>query len=250
MTMSQKTIYILVLLALTLFASPVEQFFEEAERATHSGDYALALQKLELARQDGFDGARLHYNLGNIHARLGHHGLAIGHYLKAQEEMPGSLELRNNLNYVRSLRKDRFETAETTRVLKTIFFWHYDIPWHLRLRCLLWPMPLLFLCAAILLWKRPAWLRWSLLALLCWCLAFGISTGLSSYQRSHSTRAVVAVAETHPRKGDGENYANAFSAPIHDGTELVVLRSRGGWSQIQLPNGLSGWLPDTDIFFI
>ena len=251
----KKILILLSLLASCVFAlaatdEGMERLCQEAEAATQAGDWDGAIRKWEAAAAAGLDGGRLHYNLGNLYARQQRHGLAIAHYLKAQRLMPGNLDLANNLRYVRSLRQDRFEAPESTRVLRTLFFWHYDLPPALRLRLAVWPLPLLALAAAILLWRRPLWLRWTAAALLLWCLAFAISAGLSHRHARHGGTAVIVAAEATPRKGDDASYAPAFSAPLHDGAEVAVRRRRGGWTEIRLPNGLTGWLPDTDLTLI
>ena len=228
----------------------LEKVCLEAEAAAQAGDLDAAIQKWEAATAMGLDGGRLHYNLGNLHARQRHYGHAIAHYLKAQRRMPGNLDLANNLRYVRSQRQDNFEAPESTRVLRTLFFWHYDLSPALRLRLALWPVPLLALAAAFLLWRRPLWLAWSAALLALWCAAFALSAGLSHWNESRHGVAIVVAAETTPRKGDDATYAAAFNAPLHDGAEVTVTRRRAGWTEVRLPNGLTGWLPDADLAFI
>ncbi len=251
----KKTLFLLfLLLSCAVFAaSPdenLERLCHEAEAATQAGDLDTAIQKWEAVAAQGLDGGRLHYNLGNLYARQQRYGLAIAHYLKAQRRMPGNLDLANNLRYVRSLRQDHFEAPEATRVLRTLFFWHYDLSPALRLRLALWPMPLLALAAALLLWRRPLWLKCTAALLALWCLAFAASASLSHWNESRHGEAIVIAAETTPRKGDSDTYAAAFNAPLHDGAEVTVTRRRAGWTEIRLANGLTGWLPDTDLAFI
>lgn len=101
--------------------------------------------------------------------------------------------------------------------------------------------------AIILIWKRPAWLRILTALLLLAAIAFGTSSAVSIYAAHHQCSAVILAKETYPRKGDGLSYDHAFDAPIHAGTEVTILRQRGDWYEIELPNHLTGWLPDGDL---
>jgi uncharacterized protein YgiM (DUF1202 family) len=55
------------------------------------------------------------------------------------------------------------------------------------------------------------------------------------------------ATEAQPRIGDGNSYAPAFDTPIHAGTEVTILRRRGDWLEIELPNHFTGWLPNKDL---
>ena len=85
-----------------------------------------AAELLEAEANSGLRNGPLFYNLGNIYFRLGDIGRAILNYRKAECYMPGDANLMRNLSIARRMRKDKVEIQESTRVMKTLFFWHYD----------------------------------------------------------------------------------------------------------------------------
>ena len=45
------------------------------------------------------------------------------------------------------------------------------------------------------------------------------------------------------RSGDGASYPSRYEQPVHAGSEVHVLAERGGWSEVELADGKSGWVP-------
>ena len=62
--------------------------------------------------------------------------------------------------------------------------------------------------------------------------------------------AVGSASEVTVRQGDSDGYRPALDAPVHAGTEVEVLECRGSWSQVRLPDGLSGWLPNHSLIIL
>ncbi len=184
----------------------------------------------------------LYYNLGNTCARLDDLPNAIANYRRALLYTPNDADLRANLQYARTLRQDHFAEAAQSRVLKTLFFWHYDLSFQSRLFLALF-FGLFFWLNAIVLFKwRPLWLKCTLAVFAIAYVAGAVSLACSVYDNAHRVIGVVNTAEVMPRQGDSEGYAPALDAPIHAATEVRVLATRGKWCQIELPNGVSGWI--------
>ena len=59
---------------------------------------------------------------------MGDLGRAILNYRRAQLLLPGDPDLLSNLEYARSRRADKIPEPEPRLLLKTLFFWHYDVP--------------------------------------------------------------------------------------------------------------------------
>jgi hypothetical protein len=50
------------------------------------------------------------------------------------------------------------------------------------------------------------------------------------------------------REGNGTSYPTRLDLPLSAGVEVVVKRHRGDWMQVELANGLTGWLRASDIY--
>lgn len=198
-----------------------------------------------LIADGNYSNGKIYYNLGNTYAQLENWPQAIASYRRAQTFLPHNRQLQANLQYARAQRQDHFPAPEENSVLQTLFFWHYDFSFHTRL----WTAVLLsvafWAAALLLLWFRPAWLKAVAALLLLGTLTFGTSSLISIYnlRRAHPAVIVAKGQEgINARKGDGNSYAAAFDAPLHAGTEVSILRTRGDWCEIALPNHETGWL--------
>ena len=62
--------------------------------------------------------------------------------------------------------------------------------------------------------------------------------------RTHdSIRAIRPIKDgVIARKGDGENYAPAFTKPLPEGSEFRLLQARADWVLIELPGAQQGWI--------
>ena len=87
-----------------------------------------------------------------------------------------------------------------------------------------------------------------LLALL-WMSA-GTSVVLESWNRSHVLEGVTVQDDITVRKGNGEASAAAFREQLHEGVEFIILEERPGWYRIELPDGNSGWIRQSQVAVI
>ena len=258
--MIRSILVILLCLAASMTdASLAEKFLHQAynngrdalEAVQTSPDDARELWKASQIRYEDalacYENGQIYYNLGNTYAQLDDIPHAILNYRRAQYFLPHNRQLQANLQYVRSKRQDPFEEPEASGVLETLCFWHYDLTFHFRLWAAILLNTSFWAAALALLWRRPTWLKATAIVLLLGTLAFGGSVLTSAYSFRHAHPAVIMVPEAQPRIGDGNSYAPAFDTPIHAGTEVTILRRRGDWLEIELPNHFTGWLPATDL---
>src|SRR5262249_36051530 len=63
------------------------------------------------------------------------------------------------------------------------------------------------------------------------------------FERGHGADAVV-VESSVLRAADSANAPAAMSAPVPAGVEVTVVERRGGWTDVALASGATGWLPD------
>ena len=211
------------------------------------GEFSSALNAFQVARHAGLRSAALYYNMGNAHFRLGSLGRAVASYRRSQMLDPRSVDVKANLDHVRTMVGTRDTLAAlgvvnpvdmplkylSPREIEAVFYAAYY---------------LLVLAFLGLLFFRGAMRRRSLYALIVFAVLALMSYSISAHAVSrfrHSAEAVVIDKEVELRSGPG----NAFEriATLRDGVE-VKLKSRSAmWVEVELPTGEVGWLMDTDI---
>ncbi|HSM59345.1 MAG TPA: tetratricopeptide repeat protein, partial [Longimicrobiales bacterium] len=90
-------------------AGAQEDIFREGSRLSQEGQYQAALEAWERIREAGYESAALHFNLGNVHFKLGHLGPAILEYERAERLAPGDQDVAENLRLARSVTADDIE---------------------------------------------------------------------------------------------------------------------------------------------
>jgi tetratricopeptide (TPR) repeat protein len=235
--------------AADLFSQAKEYFRQANEQAQVDADAArelyrkAALRFERIAREGDIHNGRLYYNIGNAYFRMADVGRAIVNYRRAALFTPNDPNLRQNLDYARTRRIDRIEEKQRTRVLKTLFFWHYDLAPRTRLLLFTLASGLLWTGAAVALFRRRAALRWTVLVCALLTAAMLGSLLVDLVQSSRNVAGVVVASEVVARKGDGETYERAFEEPLHAGTEFTLIESRADWEQVELADGSRCWLP-------
>jgi len=219
--------------------SRAEEIFSEALALSEErGDSNIVESKLaeaafafEACAAAGIQEGRAFYNAGNAWFKVGEIGRAIAAYRHALAYLPFDEEVRANLEAARALRVDALgEGSGRTRL---------PFRWVLALISVAW---LAFWLAAIV-WARfrGAWLKAGAGFLLIF--AFGVSLWGAARSLDARTEAVLIVDEAYARKGPSYAYASAFSGPLHNGAELLILEDREGWVKAQLTEGSICWLP-------
>ena len=197
--------------------------------------------------EGGIRNGRLYYNIANCYALLGDYGRAILYYRRAERLIPGNRDLRANLAASRLAREDRFESAVSDSLKRSLFFWHYLTSFRARslvfavLFVLFWGLMVIriFLDNAVV-----STLRWAVMIV---ALSLAVSLGLTIREERLAQEGVVLAPEVESRKGGGEGYEAAFTDPLHTGTEFKVLQSRPAgepaWYEVRLRDGRTCWLP-------
>ena len=170
-------------------------------------------------------------------------GRAVLNYRRAQQYAPNDPSLQQNLDYARARRLDRVEEPQETRVLKTLFFWHYDISTRVRSLVFAGCFVFLWLGAGIRLLTRRPFLSWMTTILFSLSVLFLASLAVETVQCRKAQPGVVTSEEIVARKGDSETYEPSFREPLHAGTEFELLEVRGEWYHVELINGQCCWVP-------
>ena len=224
-------------------------FFDQANGISATDmDGAMALYQKSILRferiiRGGVRNGKLYYNLGNAYFLTGDMGRAILNYLRAARYSPNDPNLHQNLSHVRKQRRDRIEEPQRRRVLKTLFFWHYDLAARTRATLFAVAFLSLWLSALVRLFRRSGAASW---AIALFALASGMlfgSVAVESYAHGRDRSGVILSGEVIARKGNGETYQPSFEEPLHAGTEFTLIEERSGWRHIELHDGRLCWVP-------
>lgn len=196
--------------------------------------------------QGQIENAGLYYNLANACFLNAQPGKAILNYRKAAKIDGSDENIQKNLAFARSKRLDTIAVKTEKRVLRTLFFWHYDFSLKVKflLTCIFFGIACLCITAAI--WFG----RSSLLttpAIICAILmiCFLSSVTIECKAKTGKVCGVITIKEITARQGDGENYPQSFKEPLHEGTEFDLLEHRLGWFHIKLSDDSDGWIPES-----
>ncbi len=212
---------------------------ERLAQAQTADDCRAAAARFEAALESGGENGVVLQALGNAYGRAGEKGEAIAAWRRAQLHRPRDPLLAANLAQMR-----QGLPHEPTALIDELFFWRVSTSYGEQAAALL--IAVLLACAAATAATfsprhrgalRPFVGGATLLALLA-AAGFARTVQVADLVR----HGVVTRDEVVARKGDGDNFEAAFTAPLGDGTECRILEERGDWRLIELPGGLRGWL--------
>ncbi|MCX5640906.1 MAG: hypothetical protein NT059_08865 [Planctomycetota bacterium] len=210
----------------------------------------------ERIRAAGAENGPLEFNLGNAYMESGDIGHAIAAYLRAERFMPGDSDLEHNLARARAGVKSSFERTGGTLLVDSVALWWHVVPRSIRLTLgwLCW----LGFWGALAAWlirpaiqrggagtKSKAGWRITIVSLLCGTTLFGGSAIADEYIHISRPRAVLVETGVTLRKGNGDGFEPAFVETLGPGVESTVIEVRPDWLRIELPDGRSGWIRDT-----
>ena len=179
------------------------------------------------------------FNLGNAYIRLGNLGKALLNYKKADVLLPRDGDLEANIQYARSLAKDRIE-EKSPALWHTLAFWYFGMNFRELLLTFVLFNALFWASALFNLYRNSEWVKWSLWLSLLLSLLLGVSAGLK-YRESFQNNGGVVLAEEIPvRAGFSRNDTTLFV--LHEGAEFTILDQERGWWKIALEDGKKGWL--------
>lgn len=203
------------------------------------------LRFLRIIEEGGIENGKLYYNVGNIYYLLGDIGRAIANYRRAERYIPLDSNLRKNLRTARLKRQDRFDLTVKQKVLKTVFFWHYDLNIRTRFLFFVVFMDIAWvLASAGVIFRRSFGLKPVVVIAAVLSGMFLCSVGGELGIRSSRLEGVIVEKSVVARKGDGEHYNPSFETPLHAGIEFKVLERRSDWWHVELPDGRTCWLPE------
>jgi tetratricopeptide (TPR) repeat protein len=225
-----------------------QALFDKATADYREGHYDEASKGYEAIVAQGIEDPRVHYNLANAYFKLGRLGPAILEYERSLRLDPTDGEARDNLVLARGLLRDKMTEPEMqypVRVLKET----------------LETVPAGMVAAAFLLFWIAAWglagfvpvtaswvrrrlLGYASLALGLVAITFG-SALLYQMRQESAGIGIVMADRVDVRSGPGEENTVLFT--VHEGTRMELRHTLEAWTQVSLPNGLSGWVPKSAV---
>lgn len=231
------------------------ELFAQANDAFHQGNsskdkelrqkyYDQAIARFETIIDDGgVRNSKLYYNLGNAYLLGQDVGRAILNYRRAIALNSNDSDILKNLSFARDQRVDKIAEKSQQRVLKTLFFWHYDFSFQTRLFVSVLLFGIAFTLLTLILWfGNRSGFRVTLIICSILFLCF-VSSVLVEYIVSLGSEfGVITASEVVARQGDAMNYPASFAEPLHSGLEFELLDVRTGWYYIELADKNRCWI--------
>ncbi len=229
------------LLCGTTVAQPdsLDRQFDLANDAYEQGQYTRATEGYEKILDTGHASAALYYNLANAYVRLDRLGQAIRYYEKAKRLQPNDPRLQHNLEQAQRQAGVYPGQLPPRGLAGLVQDWS-----PLALFVAGWLLLGSGLAVAVV-WTRPDRtgvgrhpLVWAPVVggLLLVAVALG-----TSYVQSTQQRAVVVATRAPLRTAPDRDVAS--DTTLAEGTLLDVQGRRAKWTQVQLADGTSGWVP-------
>jgi hypothetical protein len=223
----------------------VHRLFTEGNRlfsaAKSPEDLQGAVENFRAIIGRGIRNGRLYYNLGCAHLRLQEIGPAIANLRRALLFIPDDARAAATLEYARQQVRDEFPRSGEGSALRTVFAWHYGIPFGLRLWTALLAGAIFWALLAARSFVALPFHRTALAGLLVVAAACGASAAVEGFLRG-GREAVIVAPEAEVRAGNGEHFDRLFSKPVRSGVEVRIVEAREGWLQVEFPNEARGWV--------
>ncbi len=233
--------------------SQAKELFRQANSKSVTPDEAMSLYKKSamryerLIKEGGIRNGMIYYNLGNIYFRMNDIGRAILNYRRAEQYIPNDSNLKQNLKYAREKRIDKIDEKQETKVLKTLFFWHYDLSVKTRIMLFTIFFAVVWISAGFRIFFKRPFLFWCITASAVISILFSGSLIAEEYILKKIRPGVIISSETTARKGNSETYEPSFKDPIHAGTEFTLIEDRGDWYQVELSDSRTCWVASDDV---
>ena len=214
----------------------MSQSYPHKAREAHT----LMAGKLQtLWETEGMNQGILAYNIGNSWFLANRYGESILWYRRAEELGYNSKELQHNLETARKQRLDSLPEHFGNPLLATAHHLASSTAW---------------LIFAITVYLAFWWLVWGYIRsdrseksrLIVAASILLMSSLLTVFKISYTpevSTGVITTMDVTARKGPGLVYAPAFTNPLNQGTEFILLREEANWQEVLLSNGSKAWLP-------
>ena len=224
------------------------QTFQEAETsfsaAESKDEFARVAGQYDQLLANGFVSGVALYNQGNAWMRAGETGRAIAAWRQAQRYRPRDPYLSANLQSALTSCASKAPVNQEVGFGGYVFFWQNWLSYPEKF--LLATLSLIASCVVGLLGpllvQRRAVRRLTLVFGALFAVA-AISATWDWQRYEQTTQGVIAQDSIEARKGNSESYEAAFTMPLPEGSEFVVLEERADWLRIRITDLGTAWIP-------
>lgn len=249
------TLRILIIISILLFAKiafcadrteALSQFYK-GNTSYSLGDFVDAIKEYEVALSSGYESAELYYNLGNAYFKSGSLGKAVLNYLRAKELAPNDADLNSNLNFARSMIKDRVVPPQNNFLARV--FSNFVAVFNLdQLTIISFILYLLF-CGLVICFILLRNLRrifgYASLVVLVFLIVFVLGF-ISKYDLAQVLKRAVVIAESAECKFEPFKEATTFF-DLSEGEEVSIVSEKNSWVKVKRCDGKQGWLERSQI---
>ena len=224
---------------------------DSAHKAYSEKNYVRSLGLYQKLDSLGLEAPELYYDLANAYYKTGNIPMAILNYERANKLKPDDPDILFNLNLANQHIVDKTNSMPIHFLSKLKHKLLNLLPekiWSgLSLFFFLSFLFALTLFFSYKIYSRPPTLICALVLLLA-----GITAGTFAYGRVNAARShdeVILVRPSITVKGSPDQKGTDLFI-LHEGIKVIILQNLSGWSEIQLSNGNTGWLPSDSFIAI
>lgn len=224
------------------------QLFYVANSYYQKGEYQKALDDYNAIVKMGLGSPALYYNIGNAYFKTGKLGNAILFYRKARNLAPRDSDIRTNLSFARSLVGYSGYELPQARMISRFIKWPFR--W-LNLDEMVYTsfgLYILVIALAAISIINPVTgrkLRVVILLLVAVFIYVGSALGLRYYDQVITTRGIILDKDVECKYEPVDN-SNTYYR-LQEGSEVMILKNKEGWTQIRRPDNKVAWLKTSAI---
>jgi tetratricopeptide (TPR) repeat protein len=237
--------FLLLLAPVRSEAATNQVLIDSAKQAYAHKEFKKAITFYEQVLAADQESPVVYYNLGNAYYKSNNMPKAILNYERAKRLLPEEEDVDFNLRMANQQITDKVEDTEI----------HYLEKWEARILNLFseegWCIGcfiafsiclgfvVLYICSSRI-WLRQLSFGLATLGILVAVSAFILARGKYYAGITHET-AIIMTPNITTKGSPDEKGTDLFI--LHEGTKVQLLQSSGGWREIKLSNGHTGWLP-------
>ncbi len=249
----KKTLFLLLTLSLSLFASESCKTLYTGAASYKAGDFTSAAEAWQNCIDNGFLSGDLFYNLGNAYFREGRLGLSILNYEKALRIDPANEDYQYNLKFARSLTKDKQETAEEENpILEFLFRAHHFLSMTGQLYVILGLVWLIVALNVFRILSRSSKAKTAFtLGVIPVAVLLGIfacSAGYKIYREKTYSEGIVIAKSADITSGPSDK-AQTLNM-LSEGTSVEILDIKDGWAHVRLGEKINGFAKASELGII
>lgn len=236
--MLKKLVLFVTLLSCSIAYSNLN--LETGKKFYDKGEYDKALEFYQQLQDSLPNHFEINYNLGAVHFKLGHKGLAVYHFEKAALIKPYDDDLQHNLAIINQQLIDKFDASPKISIrplfLKIESFLSFNVLAILSL------LILIGCSSAIYIAKKqeksvPKIFKWGGLTLSGFLLLWAI---IQRQAIKTPPQAIIMPYEASLLTEPNDQSKLIFK--LHEGTKLEILEADVYWLKLKAPDNNQGWM--------